>query len=328
MSVPDPAAPGPADTSPPPAAARHWWQIVRSAVKSIGSDQLPLLSAGVAFYAFLALFPALIALLMLYGLLTDPATVTSQVAQVSGSMPAGARDLIVSQLTQLASASSRSLGLGFVVALLLALWTASNGMSNLLTAINDAFDRPETRPMWRRRLTALVLTLGAIVVLSAILFVVAGSTRFGGLVGVTGAAQTALTVLAWVVVLALADVSLAVLYWIAPNRERPHFRWASLGATVALVLGIVASLGFSLYLAFFNSYSKTYGSLAGVAILLMWLWLTCFAVLLGAEIDAESERRERAADAGADVDLRDRHTPPGSRDATTARTGGGARSQH
>lgn len=302
MSVPDPAAPGPADSSPPPTAARHWRDILRSALKSTGRDQLPLLSAGVAFYGFLSLFPALIALLMLYGLLTDPATITSQVAQVSGNMPAGARDLLLTQLTQLASAPARTLGIGFVIALLVALWTSSNGMNNLLTAINDAFDKQETRPFWRRRLMAIVLTLAAIVVLAVIMFVVAGMSQLGDRLGATGLARTALTVLGWIVVLVLIDVSLAVLYRVAPNLENPRMRWASLGATVALVLWAAGSAGFSLYLAHFDSYSKTYGSLAGVAILLMWIWLTCFAVLLGAEINAEAEHTERGED---EVDLRD-----------------------
>ena len=282
--------PGGRADSPTQLPAKGWWQIAVRGWKEASADQIPLLGAGVAFFGFLALFPALIALTLIYGLVADPATISDQVAQVTSALPPEARTLLEDQLRQLASTSTQGLGWGLVVTLLVALWSASGGIGNLVTAINIAYDEERKRGFVKEKLLALGLTVGAIVFMVLILALVAGVPVVLGVLGLDEGAWRWLAEAArWVLVALLVMGALAVLYRVAPNRESPKFRWASVGAVAATVLWLLASVGFSLYVTLFGNYAKTYGALAGVVVLLLWLWITSYAVLLGAEINAEAE---------------------------------------
>ena len=283
--------PGAQADKPTEVPARGWWQILRRAWAESKKDQVPLLAAGVAFYSFMALFPAMIAAITLYGLVADPATVARQADKLTSAMPSDAASLVTRQMKALADSPHQSLGLGLVIALLLALWSAAGGVGNIVTAINIAYDEEENRGFVRRKLLSLGLTLGAILfVVVAIALVGVAPAVLHSLVG-GGPARWGFEVIRWVALLAGISLALAVLYRYAPDRDEPQFRWVSVGAAVASVIWLVASLGFSLYVAHFSSYSKTYGALAGVVVLLLWLWITNFIVLLGAEVNAEAEQQ-------------------------------------
>lgn len=270
-----------------PAAGR--WQIMKRAWAEAKADQVPLIAAGVAFFGFLSLFPAVIAAVLAYGLIADPTQIRTQAQDLAAAMPAAGRDVLLGQIDALTAAPRQDLGFGLAVAVLAALWSASSGTGYLITAVNLAYDEEETRGFVRRKLLALGLTLGAIVfVLLAIGLFAVGAALTDG---VPTAVRVLLEIARLVVALVLITVALAVVYRVGPSRDAPRLRWVSVGAAVATVIWLIASAGFSIYVATFGSYAKTYGSLAAVVVLMLWLWLTVYAILLGAEINAESEEQ-------------------------------------
>ena len=270
---------------------RGWWQIVKRAWAETKNDQVPLLAAGVAFFSFLSLFPAMIASVLVYGLVADPAQVAEQSRQLTEALPRDAASLITDQMTAISQTPSQSLGLGLIIALVLALWSASGGVGNVITAINTAYDEEETRGFVRRKALALALTLAAIVfVVVAVALVAVAPALLDALIG-SGPLRWLLEAARWIGLLVALALALAVLYRWAPDRDGAQFRWVSMGAVTSTVLWLIASLGFSLYVDNFGSYGETYGALAGVVVLLLWLWITMFVVLLGAEINAEAEQQ-------------------------------------
>jgi membrane protein len=281
--------PGGGADKPTEIPKRGWLQIVKRGWAEAKADQVPLLAAGVAFYGFLALFPSLIALVLIYGLVADPAQIASQIGQLTAALPDEASKIITDQL-QLVSTQQTKAGIGAVVAIALALWAASGGMSNLMTAISTAYDEEEKRSFIKKRGLALALTLGGIVFLIVILGLVAVFPALADLID-NGVVRVLLTIVRWVLVAVLVSAALAVLYRVAPDRDAPKMRWVSVGAVVATVLWLLASAGFSLYVANFSSYAKTYGAIAGIVVMLLWLWITSYAMLLGAEVNAESEQQ-------------------------------------
>lgn len=270
---------------------RGWWQVTKRAFQESSADNVPMLAGGVAFFAFLAVFPALIAALTLYGLLADPAEVTRQVQSIASALPQSTQPLLTEQLTSVAQTSSGALTAGLVISLLAALWSASSGTGNLITAVNLAYDERESRGFVKLRATALGLTLGAIVFVLLTLTLVAVVPAVLDNLGLGVVGRVVAQVVRWVLLVGVVVVGLAVVYRVAPNRASPRFRWVSVGALVATVLWIIGSVAFSLYVNFFGNYNKTYGALAGVIVLMLWLFLTSYIVLLGAEINAESERQ-------------------------------------
>jgi membrane protein len=178
-----------------------------------------------------------------------------------------------------------------VFTLLVALWSASGGVGNLVTAINIAYDEDKKRGFVKDKLIAVSLTVGAIVFMLVVVFLVAGVPVAFELLGFGGPLRWLAEVVRWVLLAVLVMVALAVLYRVAPDRDAPKFRWTSSGAIVATVLWLLASAAFSLYVTLFGNYAKTYGALAGVVVLLLWMWITNYAVLLGAEINAETEEQ-------------------------------------
>lgn len=284
-------APGEHAEKPVQIPPRGWLQVTRRAVAEARADNVPVLAGGVAFFAFLSLFPALIAALNIYGLVADPAQVARQMQSLTGLLPASAQPLIVDQLNAVATSSNGALGVGLVVSVLLALWSASSGMMYLIRATNVAYDEEETRGFVKLRALGLVLTLGAVVFVLISLALVALVPVALDAIGLGGAGLVLAQIMRWVLLIALVMGALAVVYRVAPNRQPPRFAWVSVGAVVATFLWIIGSVAFSLYANNFGSYNKTYGALAGVIVLMLWLYLTSYVVLLGAEINAESERQ-------------------------------------
>src|SRR5829696_1701899 len=264
-----------------------WLAIAKRTAKEVKADQVPLLSAGVAFYALLSLFPAIIAGVSIYGLVADPTTVRDQIAQLTKVLSPETADLVGQQLVQVTSGAGGALGLATVVGILTALWSASSGMKALITGVNLAYDETETRKFVKLRGLAVLFTLGAMVLVGVALATI---------VGYPPIADTLPTVLRWLVAIlrfvilgGLLVVGLAVLYRYAPDRDKPKWTWVSGGSGIATLLWVLATIGFALYATFFGNYNKTYGALAGVIILMFWLFLSAFVVLVGAELNTEME---------------------------------------
>jgi membrane protein len=264
-----------------------WKDIAKRTMKEVKQDQVPLLSAGVAFYLLLALFPAIIAGVSIYGLVANPTTVRDQIARLTETLSPETASLVGEQIRQVTGGAGGALGIATVFGILLALWSASSGMKALITGINMTYDETETRKFFKLRGLALLLTLGAMVLLAVALALI---------VGFPAVPDTWPTVLQWaaavvrfVLLAALLVLGLAVLYRYAPDRDQPRWTWVSWGSGIATLLWVLASIGFSVYANAFGNYNKTYGALAGVIILMFWLFLTAFVVLFGAELNTEME---------------------------------------
>lgn len=271
--------------------ARGWGQIVVRAWKAGGDDNIYMLAGSVAFFAFLAVFPSLIALLTVFGLVADPEQATRRIGEYTSALPQAFQGMVSEQLAAVAGGQGSSLGFGLVVSLFIALWLASTGTRNLISAVNRAYGEPESRGFLRLGALALGLTLcGAVFMLLALALVAVAPAVLHGLdVGPVGLVVA--QVVRWLLLVVLIVAALAVVYRVAPDRVAPRFRWVSVGSVTATGLWLLGSVVFNLYVTNFDSYNKIYGALAGVVVLLLWLYLTSYVVLLGAEINVESERQ-------------------------------------
>jgi membrane protein len=286
-----PAGPPVGLTHLPP---RAWWQILRRAVVKGLNDEVGTMAGGVAFFAVLGIAPALIALLALFGLTTDPAQTAEIAKDLAAVLPDTARPLVLEQLQTVTSGGTGSLTTTFVVAAATALWSASGSTQKLLTSIQSIYERPETRGIVRLYSLAVALALGSVVfVAAAVALLVGASTVIGGL-------PTPLRLLAevarWALLVVLVMLALAVVYRVAPDRPGPRLPVLSLGSAVATVVWVAGSVLFSVYVDHFSSYGQTYGALAAVVVVMLWLYLTAYIVLLGAEVNVEAERRADGTD--------------------------------
>lgn len=248
----------------------------------VKQDYITLNAAGVAFYAFLAMIPTLVALVTIYGLVADPNAIEERVEDLSSTLPDEVRTLLVGQLESITSTASGALTLSLVVSLGFALWSASSGMANFMGALNLAYGGGPPRPFLARRLLALAFTLGGLVFAVVAIGAITALPAVLSSLGVTGPTRWLLTLAAWPVVGLGLLVALAVLYRFAPNRGyTPPWRWVSPGAVVATVAWLVASIGFQIYVANFGSYNETYGSLGAIVVLLLWLWISALVIIVG-----------------------------------------------
>jgi membrane protein len=271
--------------------ARGWKDVAYRVSKEVKDDNVPLLSAGVAFYALLALFPASAAVVSIYGLVADPADVSKQLSAVDRVLPKDVADLILNQLRTAAGASSRSLGITAVIGIVAALWSASSGMKWLMAGLDAVYDERETRKFVRLRGTALFLTFGAAFALAITLVLLSAVGALGRVLGLGSAGTTVVAVLRWPALGALMIVGLAALYRMGPDRDAPRWRWVSWGAVTATVIWLVASIGLAIYASLASSFQQSYGALAGVVVLMLWLFLSALAVLVGGEVNSELERQ-------------------------------------
>jgi membrane protein len=267
--------------------AKGWKDIAKRTAKEVKQDQVPLLGAGVAFYALLSLFPAIIAGVSIYGLVADPATVRDQINQLTEKLSPETAAIIGTQLKQVTSGAGGALGVATVIGILTALWSASSGMKAMITGVNLAYDESEGRKFVKLRGLAIVLTLGAMVLMGVALTLIVGFPALAD--SWPTALRWTVGTLRWVLLAALLIGALAVLYRYAPDRDEPKWTWVSWGSGIATLLWILASIGFSIYANSFGNYNKTYGALAGIIILMFWLYLTAVIVLVGAELNTEME---------------------------------------
>jgi len=275
-------------TAPSEVPAPGWKDVAIRVKDDLRDDHVSLSAAGVAFFGFLALIPALAAVISVYGLVAEPADVQRRMNELFTALPAEARDLLTDQITRLTESSSSSLGVGLVISVALALWSASSGMAHLLEAINIAYGEQDQRGPVARRGIALVMTVGVLVVVG---LAVAGFGAAAALDDSNTVVRWLVRVVTWVVAAAVFVAVLAVLYRHGPDRDEPRWRWVSPGAVVALVGFLAITVGFGVYVSNFGSYDQTYGSLASIVILLFWMYLSAFAVVLGAELNSELEHQ-------------------------------------
>lgn len=270
---------------------RGWKDILWRTKEQVDQDDLFLVAAGVAFYVFLALFPAIAAAVSVLGLVVQPQEVTQFVQSAGSVLPSTALDIIERQVQAVASGSGGALGLSLVVSVLLSFWSATAGMKGLMTALDIAYEEREKRGFLRYYATAIVLTLGAMVFVLAALALVAALPALLAQLSLPGWLRVVLGLLRWVILGSAFMLMLSVLYRFGPSRERPKWRWVSWGAGIATVLWLIGSGLFSLYASNFGDYNATYGALAAIVILLTWFYLTALVILIGAELNAEMEHQ-------------------------------------
>jgi membrane protein len=270
-----------------------WRDIFVRVKEAMARERLSIIAAGVAFYALLAALPALTALVSVYGMVFDQDQAMDQISALSGLIPGEAVGLLSGQLKELARADHKALGLGAAGGLLLALWSASAAVRTLMAALNVAYHEQEKRGWLKRTALSLLLTLvaitGGIVALSAIVVVPAAINLLGFGAGPQGIAYYA----RWPILALTYWFGLMVMYRYGPSRDRPRWSWVTWGSLAVTLLWVVGSVLFSWYVEHFGNFNKTYGSLGAVVILLMWLLLSSYAALIGAKINAESERQTR-----------------------------------
>ena len=284
--------PGRRADRPRQARPRGWKDIARGTLREVKRDQVPLLGAGVAFYGLLSLFPAIIAGISIYVLFADPWTVRYQLDRLAQQLSPETATILDQQIRQVTGAAGGALGLATVVGILTALWSASSGMKALVTGVNLAYEETEGRKFAKLRGLALLLTLGAMLVMGVALALIVGFPAVAN--SWPMALRWTASILRWVLLAALLMAALTVLYRVAPDRDEPRWTWVSWGSGIATLLWILASIGFSVYANSFGNYNKTYGALAGVIILMFWLYLTAVIVLVGAELNTEVEPQPAA----------------------------------
>ena len=254
-------------------------------------DNVPLLAAGVAFYALISLVPALVAMIAIYGLAADPTEVADHLSSLTEALPAQAADLLVQQVERIAAASPGALGLSAAVALATALWSASSGMRWMMAALSLTYDQRETRTFVRLRGRALLLTTVAIVCVVVSVSLIAVLPAVCDLLGLGAVGTTMAAVVRWPLLAGLVVVAFSALYRFGPDRPPARWRWITPGAVAATVIWLAASAGFATYASLAGSFDETYGPLGGVVVLLLWLHLSALAVLMGAEVNAEMEHQ-------------------------------------
>ena len=311
-----------APEAPTDLGKRSWFGTLKRVVRGFKDDNVTDWAAALTYYAVLSIFPAFIALISILGLVVDPATITRVVTDIVASLgPADAVSTFEGPIEQISSNRSTAL-FGLIFGVGVALWTASNYVGAFMRASNAIYAREEGRPFWKLRpvqiAVTLVLVLMAALVVLALIVTGPVAQAVGDAVGLGDAAVTAWNIAKWPVLLVVVMLMLAILYWSSPNAKPAGFRWVSPGSVVAVIVWIVASAGFAFYVANFGSYNKTYGALAGVIVFLVWMWITNIAVLLGAEINAETERAREieAGVPGAEEEIQApyRDVPEGERE--------------
>ena len=273
------------------APSRRWKDILLAVFNGISEDRIFLVAAGVTFYAILALFPGIGALVSVYGLFANPATIAGHLNTLSGVAPGGAMEVLNGELTRLATQKGATLGLGFAVSLVVGLWFSNSGMTGLFDALNAVYEEKEQRSLVKYYATTLAFTAGAIVLgLISIAIIVAVPVVLNF---IPNASVTAilLEIVRWPLIFVLVGGAIAVLYKYAPCRGSAQWRWILWSAAAAGLVWLGVSALFSWYVASFGSYNKTYGSLGAIFGFMTWMWISMVVVLIGAKLNSELERR-------------------------------------
>lgn len=303
---PDPEAASKPD-SPDDLEKRSWKYVLQKTVREFSSDQCTDIAASLTYYAVLSVFPGLIAIFSLLGVFGQGRAASDAVLEIVEQVaPGDTADTIRGPIEQIAG--SPAAGVALITGILLAIWSASGYVGAFSRAMNRIYEIEEGRPFWKLKPTQLLVTVIAIVllVIAAVILIVSGpvTEAVGNALGLGEVAQTIWSILKWPVLAFIVVLIVAILYYATPNAKQPKFRWISIGALLAIVVLALATLAFGFYVANFSNYDRTYGSLAGIIIFLLWLWIANLALLFGAEFDAELERgRQLQAGIAAEEDI-------------------------
>jgi membrane protein len=297
--------------APTDLSARSWKAVLKRTVREFRDDNLTDWAAALTYYGILSIFPMLIVLVSVLGLIGSSAT-QPLIDNLGTVAPGPAKDIFTSALEDIQE-SRGAAGVLFVVGLAAALWSASGYIGAFMRASNAIYEVEEGRPFWKLRPLQMGVTLLMVLLLAvsalAVVFTGPLAEQIGNVIGVGDTAVTVWDIAKWPFLILLVSLMFSILYWVAPNVRQPGFRWLTPGGVLAVLLWIVASAGFALYVASFASYNKTYGSLGGVIVFLVWLWISNIVVLLGAELNAELERG-RELEAGVEAAEEEIQLPP------------------
>jgi membrane protein len=283
---------------------KGWISILKRSWSEVGSDHIGLIAAGVAFYGLLALFPAITAFVALSGIILTPDMITGQIESMAAMLPQDAADIIIGQVTAVVGAGETGLGITALIGLGVALYSASRGVASLIEGMNVAYDEKETRGFVWLLLRTLALTIFLIIGLIAGLSATLVLPSIFALVNLGPTVETVVGLLRWAILFLMTMGGLMVLYRYSPDRSDPQWRWLVPGALVACVLWVVATIGFAIYVENFGSYNETFGTLGGAIVLLMWLWISSYIILFGAEINSEAEfQTKRDTTTGPDMPM-------------------------
>lgn len=293
-----------------------WWSITKRTYANLNTHNLQLVSAGVAFYFLLAVFPLLAAVISLYGLLVSIDELQSHMAYLINVLPADSRYILEEQLEGLISKSDKSLGWSFALSVFVALWSSSKGANALIAACNITYHESTKRRFMFAIIARMMLTLAIIgMIILALLIITVLPQLLNYLLG-DGLGKLAVGGITWLVLMLLFNVGLSSLYRYGPHRARAKWRWVTPGALFATILWVAFSYGFSFYLQSFATFNKTYGSVVGIVILLIWFYTSALIILLGAELNSSMElQTKKDSTRGADKPLGERgafvadHTP-------------------
>jgi membrane protein len=293
-----------------------WKDIIRRVYQNIGTDRVVALAAGVTFYTILALFPAIAALIALYGLFADRNTIGTHLDSLSGILPGGAVQVLDDEMKRIAAQGNNTLGITFIVGLATALWSANAGIKSVIDALNLVNKEQEKRGFIELNAISLTFTLATIVFVLLAIGAMVALPMVMNYLGIAAAAELAVKILRWPALLIVVMFGLAILYRYDPSRAKPKWRWITSGSACAAIGWLAVSLLFSWYAANFGSYNRTYGSLGAVIGFMIWIWLSVIVILIGAELNAEMEHQSaRDTTTGA-------AKPMGSRGAKMADTVG------
>ncbi len=266
---------------------KGWKSILMEVKHEIGADNVGIVSAGVAFYAFLAIFPAIMALISIYGLTTDPHQIERQISQLSAMMPEEAFHLLQKRVENFISSSGNTLGWGTAIGLIFSIWSANKGTKSLFKGIDIAYDTVEDHGFFKQIVLSIIFTLFGTILLILSMALIIGFPAYIDNVGLPMQIEKLISWLRWPVLAVIVTFFLALMYQFAPARNRPKAKWVLVGAILSTVLWLIASWVFSFYVGNFASYGEIYGSVSAVVILMLWLYITSFIVLLGAELNSE-----------------------------------------
>ncbi len=291
-----------------------WWDIARRLFNRIGEQNISILAAGVAFYSLLAIFPALAAIVTTYALMADPQTVAEHLAKAQAFLPGDVMSIFDEQLSALSSRPSEGLSIKLIGGILLAIWSAHKGVDALTRAIGVAYREPETRGFFTLNLVTYLMTAAAVLFMVVILVLLVVLPSITALFHLPDWWNLFVPIVRWLVFVAVVSLAIATLYRFAPARRPAKWRWLSTGAIVATLMWLSGSALFSLYASQFGSYNETYGALSAIVVMLLWLFISSYAIILGASLNAEMEHQTRRdTTLGPD-------RPMGERGATVADT--------
>jgi len=283
---PEHAAEGTVATPP-----RGWKATLKEVWGNLSRHNLSLISAGLAYYALLAAFPAMFAAVSLYGLVMAPDQIAQHMQSLTSLLPQEAAGILQAGLTGLTQSRSGTLSIGAIVGFVVALFSARAGLDALMTATNIAYTAKEERGVIRRLAVSLALTIGAILGFVLLFLLAVAAPLLWKALGLSEHLQWGLEALQWILLWLVIAMGLAIVYRYAPCRKNTHWRWITVGSATSSLLWAIASLAFSVYVSHFGSYGKTYGTISGVVVLLLWFYLSSYVVLVGAEIDGTVEKQ-------------------------------------